>query len=134
MPLPLAEAFRLFTAEGERAWVDGWDPVFPVAVADDAAVGTVFVTEQGGQSVTWVVVDRDGDQGIRYARVAAGRDAGTVEVRLRPAGSHTEVEVTYVLTGLTAEGHAWLDRFTADYPAMMLAWATAIGRAPRKNR
>lgn len=127
--LPASEAFRLFTARGERDWVDGWEPVFPTAVADDAMVGTVFLTDHGGQPVTWVVVDCDGDRRIRYARVAAGRDAGTVEVRLAPAGSHTEVAVTYVLTALTTESGDWLRKFAADYPHMMLSWESAIAKS-----
>jgi hypothetical protein len=127
--LAVSEAFRLFTARGEGDWVEGWEPVFPTAVADDAVVGTVFLTDHGGQPVTWVVVDRDGYLRIRYARVAAGRDAGTVEVRLAPAGSYTEVAVTYVLTALTTEGSDWLRKFTADYPSMMLSWESAIAKS-----
>ena len=127
VPLPVSEAFRLFTARGERDWVAGWDPVFPAPVADDAEAGTVFQTDHGGQHVTWVVVDRDGDRRIRYARVAAGRDAGTVEVRLAPAGPETEVTVTYRLTALTPGGDTWLRHFTAHYPDMMRSWEAAIG-------
>ena len=37
-------AIALFTPEGERAWVEGWDPRYPVEGADDSAPGTVFVT------------------------------------------------------------------------------------------
>lgn len=126
--LPVSEAFRLFTARGERDWVDGWEPVFPTPVDDDAEVGTVFQTDHGGQSATWIVVDRDGDRRIRYARVAAGRDAGTVEVRLAPAGPHTEVTVTYQLTALPPKGDAWLRDFAAHYPDMMRAWETAVAK------
>lgn len=129
MPLPVPEAFRLFTARGERDWVEGWEPVFPTPVADDAVVGTVFLTDHGGQPVTWIVVDRDGDRGIRYARVAAGRDAGTVEVRLAPAGSQTRVEVTYVVTALEPAGGEWLREFEAAYPDMMRSWEAAIGKS-----
>ena len=129
--LPISEAFRLFTAEGERDWVDGWEPVFPTPVADDAAVGTVFQTDHGGQPVTWVIVDRDGDRRIRYARVAAGRDAGTVEVRLAPAGAHTEVTVAYRLTALTPESGEWLRQFAARYPDLMRSWESAIAKSLR---
>ncbi|SNY48647.1 SRPBCC family protein [Paractinoplanes atraurantiacus] len=127
--LAVAEAFQLFTARGERDWVEGWEPVFPEAVADDAAVGTVFLTDHGGQPVTWVVVDREGDRRIRYARVAAGRDAGTVDVRLTPVDSLTEVTVTYELTALTPEGGEWLRKFAADYPDMMSSWESAIAKS-----
>jgi hypothetical protein len=131
VPLPVSEAFQLFTARGERDWVDGWEPVFPTPVADDAAVGTVFQTDHGGQPATWVVVDRDGDRRIRYARVAAKRDAGTVEVRLVPAGRHTEVTVTYRLTALTPDSGKWLRDFAAHYPEMMQSWESAIAKSLR---
>jgi hypothetical protein len=124
--LPVAEAFRLFTAGGERDWVDGWEPVFPAPTEDDAAVGTVFQTSHGGQHVTWVVVDREGDRRIRYARVADDRDAGTVEVRLTPSAGHTDVTVHYRLTALSPAGEQWLSRFTAHYPVMMHEWRAAI--------
>jgi hypothetical protein len=129
VPLPVPEAFRLFTARGEGDWVEGWEPVFPTPVTDDAAVGTVFLTDHGGQPVTWIVVDRDGDRRIRYARVAAGRDAGTVEVRLAPDGSQTRVEVTYAVTALEPEGRAWLSDFAAAYPHMMRSWESAIAKS-----
>lgn len=124
--LPPAEAFRLFTARGEREWVDGWDPSFPEEVEDDAAVGTVFETAASGHHATWVVVDRDGDRRIRYARVVTDRDAGTVEVALAPAGGGSDVTVTYQLTALTETGRSWLDDFTAHYDEFIRSWAEAL--------
>jgi hypothetical protein len=126
VPLPIAAAFRLFTARGEQQWVEGWEPSFPVAAEDDAEIGTVFETYHSGQHVTWIVVDRDGDRRIVYARVATGRDAGTVAVRLTPAGEHTQVAVAYRLTALTPSGQKWLRDFTAHYPDMMTTWDAAI--------
>jgi activator of Hsp90 ATPase-like protein len=126
VPLPVGQAFRLFTPMGERDWVDGWHPHFPMPVEDDAAVGTVFHTDGHGQHVTWIVVDRDGDRRIRYARVAAGRDAGTVEVRLQPVNGHTEVTVTYALTALTPDGNRWLRAFAAEYQGFLRSWETSI--------
>ncbi|MET0419209.1 MAG: SRPBCC domain-containing protein [Actinoplanes sp.] len=133
VPLLAEEAFRLFTATGERKWVDGWRPHFPVPVEDDAEVGTVFETDGDGYHVTWIVVDRDADRRIRYARVAAGRDAGTVEVELRPAGGETEVVVTYRLTPLGAGGERWLHGFAAEYEAFLSSWETAIGEYIRSS-
>jgi len=127
VPLPPGEAFRLFTAHGERDWV-GWEPHFPEPVADDAAAGTVFETDAGDQHVTWIVVDRDGHRRIRYARTAAGRDAGTVEVTLAPDGEDSEVTVTYRLTALTPAGAEWLRTFADGYPAFLRSWESAIDR------
>jgi len=126
VPLPPDEAFRLFTARGERDWVDGWEPHFPDPVDDDAAVGTVFETGTGGHHATWIVTDRDGHLRIRYARVAAGRDAGTVEVTLAPSREDTEVTVTYQLTALTPGGAEWLRTFAAGYPEFLRSWESAI--------
>ena len=69
---------------------------------------------------------RDGHRRIRYARVTAGRDAGTVEVTLAPARDDTEVTVTYRLTALTPEGAEWLGTFAAGYPAFLRSWESAI--------
>jgi hypothetical protein len=106
--------------------VDGWEPSFPEDVEDDAAVGTVFVTEASGHHATWVVVDRDGDRRIRYARVVTGRDAGTVEVSLAPDGDGTSVTVTYQLTALTPTGEGWLAEFVDGYPEFMKSWERAL--------
>ncbi|GAA0480968.1 hypothetical protein Ade02nite_56130 [Paractinoplanes deccanensis] len=131
--LPLAAAFRLFTARGERAWVEGWEPRFPLPIEDDAEVGTVFETDAGGQHITWIVIDRIGDRLIRYARVATGRDAGTVEVALAPSGSGSRVTVTYRLTPLTPEGGQWLAAFAADYANFLSSWESAIDTLTRRK-
>lgn len=49
VPLPPEAAFRLFTARGERDWVPGWEPVFPVGTPDDTAPGTVWLTSSDGE-------------------------------------------------------------------------------------
>jgi hypothetical protein len=126
VPLPPDDAFRLFTPLGERDWVAGWDPVFPAPVEDDAAPGAVFTTAADGHSGTWVVVDRDGCRGVRYARVVAGRDAGTVTVQLAAAEGHTRVRVTYELTALSEAGDRWLRRFADGYPGFLQSWERAL--------
>jgi hypothetical protein len=59
-----------------------------------------------------------------------GINAGTVEVRLRATDARsTQVDVTYDLTALTAEGAAELDDFAAGYEQAIGAWQEAIERA-----
>jgi hypothetical protein len=120
--LPPAEAFRLFTPLGEREWVPGWNPRFPVATADDSAPGTVFETP----GTTWVVVDRTPGRHVRYARIARAATAGTVTVDLADAGGHSDVTVTYELTALTDAAAPDLDAFATGYPDMLRAWQAAI--------
>lgn len=95
VPLAPAEAFVLFTAVGERAWVHGWDPQFPHPVNDDAEPGTVFETDAHGRRTTWVVTERERPHRISYARVTPGDRAGTVSVVLEADGDHTLAEVTH---------------------------------------
>ena len=62
-------AFQLFTAPGERLWVDGWDPEV-LSHGDGRARGAVFVTNVAGNKAYWVVVDYDELRGIALREVA----------------------------------------------------------------
>jgi hypothetical protein len=125
VPLPFEEAVRCFTPEGERSWIDGWDPLYPagreLAGDDGDALDTVWLTA----GTTWVVTERTGDL-RRYARVAAGESAGTVTVGFAPDGERTAVEVTYALTALSEAGEEALDELAGHYPEHIDGWARAI--------
>jgi Polyketide cyclase / dehydrase and lipid transport len=124
--LPPEEAFRLFTARGERDWVDGWDPRFPADTPDDTAPGTVFETDVHGERTTWVVAERDAGRRISYARVTPDSRAGTVTVELRPSERGSLVTVTYVLTALSDDARPELESFAAGYPEFLRGWQEAI--------
>jgi hypothetical protein len=121
-------AFQLFTAPGERFWIDGWDPDV-LSGGDGRARGAVFTTDVGGEKAYWIVVDYDAEVlHARYARIAPGTRAGTVEVFARSDGAGgTEVEVSYELTALTDEGDAQLAQFDSEACARMLSdWERMI--------
>ena len=121
VPLPPHEAIALFTPEGERAWVPGWDP--------HHHSDTVFTTTHGGAATTWIVLDAP-PGAVRYARVSHDR-AGTVEVRCQADGDQTRAHVTYDLTAL--EPHA-LEHFAAGYEAMLEEWERMIAEACTASR
>ena len=121
VPLPPTKAIELFTPEGERDWVPGWDP--------NHHSDTVFTTDHGGAHTTWVVLAAEPGT-VRYARVSDDR-AGTVEVCCRPQGDGTQADVTYDLTPL--EPHA-LDDFAASYAAMLEEWERMIAEACTASR
>jgi hypothetical protein len=127
--LPPALAFPLFTALGEREWVEGWEPRFPIRADDDTAPGTVFETGTGDRTTTWVVLDRTAGRHIRYARVLPRVSAGTVEVTLDETPAGSDVTVHYDLTALTSESGRELDEFAAGYPGFLLSWQKAIAAA-----
>ncbi|MFF4370529.1 hypothetical protein [Streptomyces sp. NPDC001594] len=136
VPLPPEEAFRLFTARGERDWVPGWEPVFPVETPDDTAPGTVWLTASHEEETTWLVVSRDFPRSVSYARITPGVRAGTVTVALTANGAGTgagagtgtgsEVTVTYDMTPLTPAAAEALDEFAAAYPSFIRSWAELI--------
>jgi hypothetical protein len=133
--LPPDEAFRLFTPRGEQDWVHGWQPRFPSPVADDTEPGTVFETDAHGQHTIWLVTGSQPGQGISYARVTPGDQAGTVTITIRSTGGHSEVQVTYQLTALTGTAGRQLCEFADRYPAYLQSWQEAISawlhRQPR---
>jgi polyketide cyclase/dehydrase/lipid transport protein len=123
--LPPQQAMELFTAEGERRWVDGWDSQYPDADRREGP-GAVFTTEHAGHQTTWIMVDH-GPESVRYARVTHGMTAGTVAVDVVESDEHsTRVRVTYDLTALSSAGESWLDAFDADYDSAIGGWATEI--------
>jgi Polyketide cyclase / dehydrase and lipid transport len=128
LPLPVAEALVLFTPEGERRWAGSdWNPQYAIAeaVADDSAPGTVFTTESDGGHATWIVLERRPD-GMRYARVAPRRIAGTVSVSCAPSPEGTQVRVTYDVTSLGPEGAEFVRELESGYHGFMESWREEI--------
>ena len=119
VPIPPEQALALFTPAGERAWVPGWDPVYPAD--EDSSPGTTFTTHDG--ATFWVIADRT-PASMRYARITPGVHAGTVEVHCEPAGETTRAHVTYDLTGLGDP--VAVDHFADDFPAMLAEWERLI--------
>ena len=128
LPLPVEQAVPLFTPEGERRWVGpSWDPVYALEGADDSAPGTVFTTEGTGGRATWIVLERRAD-GMRYARIAPDRIAGTIDVTCTAVedGRSTDVAVTYDVTSLSPEGAAFVTELEAGYDAFLESWRQEI--------
>lgn len=114
---PPRRAFHYFTPLGEREWVPGWEPRF---LSDN-----VFQTGNG-PGTTWVMVDNVPGERIRYARVAHGITAGTVEVTLAAQGEASAVTVTYDLAALSEQGREHLERFAQGYDDYLRSWQEAI--------
>ena len=124
-------AFQLFTAPGERLWIEVWDPII-LSGGDGRPRGSVWVTGDGPHQTIWLVVDYDPESlHARYARITPASRAGSVEVFARSDGNGgTEVDVTYELTALSEDGNQDLAEFDADYFAhMMIEWERMIREA-----
>jgi len=127
---PVAKVFPLFTALGERAWAEGWEPEL---LSGEEERGSVFRTRHGDRETTWVVVDyRPAEGRVSYARLAQRSNMGLVDVRCTAtAGGGTDVSVRYTLTGLNPQGRASVTSFLdpAHYANMIEEWRQAIGKA-----
>ena len=125
--LPAADAIGLFTPEGERAWVPGWDPAYPAGHPSEDP-GTVFVTMSLGVETTWVVLEIDRPAATAtYARITPGHHAGVVRVGCADAATgHSTVSVVYDMTLLSTDP-AELDAYAEDrFELMMQEWSDAV--------
>lgn len=132
---PLARVFPLFTALGEKAWADGWEPEL---LSGREERGSVFRTAHGNRATTWIVVDyRPAEGRVSYARLAQGSNMGLVDVQCTasPAGG-TEISVRYTLTGLNPQGQAFVSEFLdpRHYSRMIEEWREATGKALAARR
>lgn len=129
--MPPEQAFQLFTARGELAWVEGWHPDFPADTPDDSEPGTVFTTHHGEHGTFWSVTSRQGRETIAYSLTSPGDRAGLIIVGLRPSASGTTVTVTHDLTALVPEADPALREFASGYDRMLRQWETWIAHSLR---
>ena len=122
----LGAVLPLFTAEGERQWAPGWEPVW-VDESHEHEVGEVWTTG-GPPSTTWVTVDAGADH-VRYARVALGESAGLVTVTCAESSGRTTVTVDYDVSALSEAGADRLHHFAAGYDDMLAHWQEHASRA-----
>jgi len=127
---PVARVLPLFTALGEKAWAQGWEPEL---LSGREERGSVFRTVHGGRETTWIVVDyRPAEGRVSYARLAQGSNMGLVDVQCSAAaGGGSEVSVRYTLTGLNPQGQSFVSEFLdpVQYRHMIEEWRTAISKA-----
>jgi hypothetical protein len=128
---PLAQVLPLFTAEGERAWVGGWEPEF---LSGSEERGSAFRSHgYDSRETAWIVIDyRPAEGRVSYARVVRDWNIGLVDVVCSeaPAGG-TDVTVRYTLTGLNRPGRNFVKEFLnpGQYAKMIEEWRVATSKA-----
>ena len=132
---PLARVMPLFTAEGERSWAPGWEPVI---LSGEVERGSAFVTRgHNGIETTWIVIDYRPVEGrASYARLAQGSNIGLVDVACTAAeDGGTVVTVRYTLTGVSEQGRAFVREFLEPqhYARMIDEWRVATSAALAKQ-
>jgi hypothetical protein len=121
---PLIRVLPLFTAEGERSWAPGWEPVILSGAVER---GSAFATRShDGVETTWIVADyRPAEGRVSYARLAQGS----------AEGGGTVVTVRYTLTGVSEQGRAFVREFLEPehYSRMIDEWRVMTSAALIKS-
>ncbi|MDE2972334.1 MAG: hypothetical protein OXU35_08495 [Acidobacteriota bacterium] len=131
MALSAGEAFPLFSAEGERRWVAGWNPRYPHPAGSCAGEGAVFqTTHRGGRTATWVQTRHEPAAGAAsFVYVVPDHHTAIVDVVVTPDGEgRSKALVTYRMTSLSSGGDDFVRAFGETFEDTMAHWGEAIQR------
>lgn len=114
---PADVLFPLFSAEGEKLWVPGWD-YENIMGSTDLHEDYIFITRTHDHAATeaiWLVKRYDPESYlVQFYKVEPEDKVGVITVQCGPIEeSITEVEVTYAYTGLSDKGNEFVEGFTA---------------------
>lgn len=129
IPLPVVEAFELFTPRGEMRWIAEWRPEFIHPADGETMEGMVFRTGAGADETLWSCIEwAPKAYRVRYARVTPASRFTHVSVECASAGPDaTRVLVRYEMTALSQAGRAALEALTeAAFALMIEGWRTLI--------
>jgi hypothetical protein len=133
LAVPIAELFPLFSPEGEKRWVPGWD-YKNVMGTTDLSEDYVFLTrshDHAGADAVWVVKRYDPRaHEVQFYRIEPEEKVGLVRVKCAAVGDRqTAVEVTYRYTALSASGEDFIRSFDESaYKAFIDQWQALLSR------
>ena len=115
---PLETLFPLFSAEGEKLWVPGWDYV-NIMGSNDLHEDYIFLTKNHDHASTdaiWLVKRYDPENFfVQFYKIEPEDKVGVISVRCIQIDKNlTEVEVTYQYTGLSKKGVNFIEDFTSS--------------------
>jgi hypothetical protein len=119
--------FPLFSPEGEKLWVPGWD-YKNIMGTTTLHEDYVFLTEShdhAAVAAVWIVKHYDPEAyHVQYYKIEPGEKVGIVRVVCTPLNdSSTRVDVTYTYIGLSERGNRFTANFTKeDYEDFIREW------------
>ena len=127
----IASVFPLFSPEGEKLWVPGWDYT-NIMVSKDLQPDDVFLTDSHDHRSTtaiWIVANYDPvNHFVSYYKVEPGEKVGKIVVQCAEQHQkHTIVKVSYKYIGLSDSGNRFIAGFTKKaYKAFIDEWRSLI--------
>ena len=128
---PVDVLFPLFSAEGEKYWVPGWD-YENIMGSTDLHEDYVFLTRTPDHASTgaiWLVKRYDPESYfVQFYKVEPEDKVGVITVQCTEVKKClTEVEVTYQYIGLSEKGDQFIQEFTsADYKEFIGEWSRLL--------
>jgi hypothetical protein len=116
MAYPIAELFPLFSPEGEKYWVPGWD-YENVMGTTELSEDYVFLTkthDHGTTDAIWVVKKYDPQSHlVQFYKIEPEDKIAVVTVECTELeAERTKVEVTYKYMALSATGEMFISEFS----------------------
>lgn len=124
---PIDILFPLFSAEGEKLWVPGWD-YENIMGSNELHEDYVFLTKSHDHASTnaiWVVKKYDPENYyIQFYKVESEDKIGVIEVNCTQLNeATTKVQVTYEYIGLSDKGNQFIKEFTSsEYKSFISEW------------
>lgn len=123
--------FPLFSAEGEKLWVPGWE-YENIMGSCDLHEDYIFLTENHDHASTdaiWLVKRYEPESyRVQFYKVEPEDKVGVITVQcVQIVKGVTEVQVTYEYIGLSARGNDFIDGFTsAQYKEFIGEWKSLL--------
>ena len=128
---PVSELFPLFSPEGEKCWVPGWD-YENVMGTTELSQDYVFLTKMHDHRSTdaiWVVKEYDpASHFVQFYKIEPEDKLGVITVKCKERGSdQTSVKVTYKYIALSERGELFISEFTRTaYKDFIGEWRTLL--------
>jgi len=123
---PVEQVFPLFTPIKEKLWTHDWDPTLVYSESETAEEkGAVFTSQHDdGRSSIWTISQYDvAEHRVEYVMVLPGSHVSQIAICCAYSAGQTDVDVTYMVTGLGAAGDAYVQAFSeADFSHHRMAW------------
>jgi hypothetical protein len=115
---PIENLFPLFSAEGEKLWVPGWD-YENVMGYNDLHEDYIFITQShdhASSKAIWLVKRHDPDAHfVEFYKVEPEDKVGVISVKcFQIEESKTEIEVTYHYISISKRGDEFIKHFTTE--------------------
>jgi len=127
MNVPIADIFPLFSPEGEKHWVPGWDyeNVMGTTELSDDYVFLTKTHDHGTSDAIWIVKKYDPKlHFVQFYKIEPGEKIGVVTVKCTELeASKTMIRVTYKYLALSKGGEEFITVFNeSTYEKFIDEW------------